>query len=239
LEDIQFLSKISPWQTEQIAAWLKEDKDPSTGIGLFGNWEFIKKHIANGTSLIAVKKNRPIGFVCYSTFNRYSATIKYIGVQNAQKNKGIARKLTTLLTSLLKGHGILVVDLFCSPPKTRIFWQKLGFLDALKYYSNPCPRMYIPLVKYLSQSDEPSNTVGEFLQLWNVPGDMAKERSPTYTWKLEFMKGLRQLTYPIVIPCLADWQLRHTRDGQVIFDQKVTKHKLSLYQDDFLLIAHL
>lgn len=237
--DIQFLDSISSLQAEQISAWLKEDKDPETGIGLFGNWEFIRNDIDAKNSVIAIKNDNPIGFITFS-INGNLATIKYAGVKKQYRNTGVSRKLTELVFEILTKKRVLVIDLFCAPPETRNFWQKLGFFDALKSFSSQGPRMYIPLVESMKTYQKDNTLVeDEFLQLWDMPSHLIDKQPPMFIWKLDFTGQSRKLISPIIFPCLPDWQLRHIVDGQIITNQKVSKHKLGLYKNDFLIVTRL
>lgn len=240
MNNIQFLESISPLQAEQVAEWLKEDKDQKTGIGLYEDWACIRKDIDAKNCLIALIMGTPIGFITYSR-NRNIGTINYAGVQKKYRKIGIGRKLSELVVGLLAQKGLLVVDLFCAPPETRNFWQKIGFSDALKSSSSHGPRMYSALTAQMNtyQKEDSSATSGEFFQLWDNPSHLIKQQPPIFTWKLEFPEYSRKLSSPIISPCLPDWQLRHIVDGQIISNQKVSRHKMELYQNDFLIVTHL
>ena len=85
---------------------------------------------------------------------------------------------------------------------------------------------------YISNKDK--------IELWDVEPYEAEKKNPRWIWYVETQKEM--LLYPIIQPCNCNWNLRWSRDGVVLKEEKVkyfTNDDYELFHSDFLYIDKL
>ncbi|MPW26144.1 hypothetical protein GC105_10120 [Alkalibaculum sp. M08DMB] len=80
----------------------------------------------------------------------------------------------------------------------------------------------------------------DVIELWDAEPYEAEEKEPKWIWYIETKN--EELMYPIIQPCNCNWNLRWSRNGQVITEEKVkyfTDEDYKLYHSQFLCIDKL
>ena len=80
----------------------------------------------------------------------------------------------------------------------------------------------------------------EKIELWDVEPYEAMETEPRWTWYIENDEG--RLLYPILHPCNCNWNLRWSRNGDVLKEDKIkyfTNEDFELFKSKFLYIEKL
>lgn len=94
-----------------------------------------------------------------------------------------------------------------------------------------------PLIKTqpFTEVDNASNK----LELWNIEAHRKNDFKPKWTWKIKSEKNL--LEFPIIHPCNGDWNLKWTKNGEVIKEHQVKRFDLKNKIDycPFLVIKEL
>lgn len=79
----------------------------------------------------------------------------------------------------------------------------------------------------------------EKLELWNVEPISVKGQPPKYSWGMEY-KGIdRELRHPIIFPVNDEWNIKWSRNGQVLYSGKIKKFAPTRECFDFLILKHL
>lgn len=214
--DFQF--NVSPNHSDltEIKKWLIEE-DIEFGKGFYCNWSTIEKAFGC-KQLISINVNGlPIGFLVWSNREIY-AEIDILEIKYDYRNKGIGKYFFENISNYFKEKGFLSIKLFCAPRESEKFWKKMNFL---KYpntgYSLSDLTYYKPLVQ-IQEVTNYSHSKNK-LELWNVEQHQIKKHEPKWTWEVQ--SETNKLPLIIVQPCNPNWNLRWTKNGRVIREDKV------------------
>lgn len=216
--DLEFKINVSPTQSDIniIKKWLI-DEEETYEEGFFCNWNIINNAF-NERRLIALNINdRPIGFVIWRKYEIY-ADIDILEIKPNQRDRGFGKILFEGVSNFLKKQGIVVVKLFCQPRESELFWKKMGFEKMPETrFSQPDLSYYKTLIDVEKKS--PSSKSNNKVELWNVDPYLVDINSPKWTWSIEIKDN--KLELPIIQPIDVDWNLRWTKNGEIIKEDKV------------------
>jgi hypothetical protein len=127
--------------------------------------------------------------------------------------------------------------LFCAPIESEKFWKKMDFIKFPdRGYSESELTYYKPLIE-IQQTTK--NNSDNKIELWNVEPYQIKNHEPKWTWEIN--SNLDKLLLPIIQPCNCNWNLRLTKNGKQIKEDKVKyfSDKNRIEYSPFLLITEL
>lgn len=230
-------------QVEEIEMWLIAERR-KTGDGFYCNWNIIKSSFDNNELATISLNNKTIGFATWRLTTTKTARIEITEVKPTHRRKGVGKKLTNQLLNFLKGKGVCVVDLQCSPDTSEPVWKRLGFVefpDPSKNYNfnnNDNKKLYKILTEHLQISSVQRDN--ETIELWNdEPYTTDENIPPTYIWNLEFIDGTRKLSKPIIHPAHYEWRIRWRISGKTIEDAKIKYFQTEIDFGTFIIIDEL
>lgn len=201
---------------EKIEEWLIEE-ERELNEGFYCNWKTIEKAFNNDELITLKLKEQPIGFLVWSKGEIY-AEIDILEIKPNHQQKGIGKAFFEQISDYFKQKGFLVIKLFCSPRESEKFWKKMGFIKfPVTGYSESDLTYFKPLIRIQSTSENPKtdNTV----ELWDVEPYQKNNNQPKWTWNIELEND--KLKLPILQPCNCNWNLRWSKKGEVIRENKV------------------
>lgn len=229
-------------QVGEIEKWLIEERQ-KTGDGFYCNWNTIKSSYENNELVAISFYNKTVGFATWRITTEKTAKIETAEAKPPHRKKGIGKELTTQLLHFLRGKGVCVVDLQCSPESSEPIWKRLGFLDFpdppenYNFNLGENKKLYKILTEHLHTSSFQSSA--ESIELWNDEPYRTNEKTPTYVWNLEFIHGTRKLSAPIVHPAHYDWRVRWSINGKTIKDCKTKRFVTEIQYGTFVIIEEL
>ncbi len=201
---------------QKIEEWLIEEKR-ELNEGFYCNWTIIEKAFTNKELITLNFNEKPIGFLVWSKAEIY-AEIIILEIKPEHRNSGIGKAFFEQISDYLKQKGFLAIKLFCVPSESEKFWKKMGFVKFPdRGYSESDLTYFKPLIKILpsSENQKTHNTV----ELWNVEPYQKNNNQPKWTWNIELNNNMLML--PIIQPCNCNWNLRWTKNGEIIKEDKV------------------
>ncbi len=228
---------------EKIRAWL-QDEEASHGTGFFCNWHIITDSFENQKMAVLLLKTTPIGFITW--FEREKVTtIQIAEIRHGYRRMGYCRLLAEALFEKLLRKGKFVLELHCQPAASEKAWKKLGFarfpdVDGFARYNSEHGRhLYRILVPYLKPTQ--ATNIKDQVELWSVEPHYVDKASPKWRWKVKFDGTSDRLEKPIIFPAKKDWNIRRTRNGVILKDDKVKY--FDRYEDidfgDFIIIEKI
>lgn len=225
--------KPTETQIAEIGKWLIEEQN-MTGEGFYCNWDSIIYSFNKNKAVVISIDKKTIGFATWKYSYDFTATIDIVEIKPTHRKKGFGKVLILQLFKYFKDKNIFVVDLQCAPASSEKTWKHLGFNSFPDNGEDGNKQLYqilIPSSKTITFNDE-----NEFIELWN--NEPCYE--PTWTWKLEFKEGTRNLIKPIVHPCHNDWRIRWKQKGVTVEDDNVKYFgKNEIYFGKFLIITKM
>lgn len=212
-----FQLNLSPTQSDliEIEKWLIEE-DKTSGDGFYCNWTIIEKAFRNKEFITLNHNDFPIGFLVWSKGEIY-AEIDIMEIKPENRNGGIGKYFFDQIAEYFRNEGFVAIKLFCSPIESEKFWRKMDFIKFPdRGYSESELTYYKPLIEV--QHTINNNSVNK-IELWNVEPYKVKNSEPKWTW--ETHPNLDKLLLPIIQPCNLNWNLRWTRNGEIIREDKV------------------
>lgn len=209
--------KTSPTKTdfEKVKKWLI-DEYKTLNEGFYCNWSIIEKAFGNGNFVTIDLGGMPVGFIVWKKGEIY-AEIDILEIKPDQRGKGIGNYFINEFSEFLRFQEIVAIKLFCSPRESERFWKKLGFTKfPERGYSESDLTYYKPLIEVLSNSNVDTE---HKIELWNVDPYQIKDKLPKWTWCVELSEG--KLRKPILQPCNCNWNLRWTKKGTIIKENKI------------------
>ncbi len=230
-------------QLNEIKAWLIEEEGKSDD-GFYCRWQDITSSFdKNELAIISSKKNA-IGFVTWRISTEKTAHIGIMEVRPGFRRRGVGRHLTNELLCFLKGQGIYVVELQCSPSSSENAWKCLGFLEfptAPNHNFNigANKRLYTIIIEHLPVNLSPLSK--ETIELWDDEPRMIKNNTVCkYLWNVEVMPSTRKLIKPIIHPASYKWRLRWKVNGTIQSDSLIKLFGTQQIDfDSFLIIDEL
>lgn len=221
----------------EILNWLKNDIN-NNGEGFYCNKDIIEKSFERGNLITFKNGNENIGLVTWNEVDRMLINIDIFVIHPSYRGLGFGTFYYNAISDFFRSIGFKIVRLFCRPYTSESFWKKIGltkFPDCV--YTEHKLTYYKVLVdtastSYISNKDK--------IELWDVEPYEAEKKNPRWIWYVETQKEM--LLYPIIQPCNCNWNLRWSRDGVVLKEEKVkyfTNDDYELFHSDFLYIDKL
>lgn len=199
-----------------IENWLiQEDKKYNSGF--YCNWNIIEKSFKSD-KLISLELNKNvIGFVIYSNGDIY-IEIDILEVHHDYRRNGFGKVFFEKIEDVFKKQQVFAIKLFCEPRESEHFWRKMGFIKfPHRGYSESDLTFYKPIIEVKSSTEIP-NSLNK-LELWDVEPYQATNMSPRWSWDIELEND--KLMKPIIQPCNINWNLRWTKNGKIVKEDKV------------------
>jgi GNAT superfamily N-acetyltransferase len=231
---LDFQLNLSPTQPDlkEIEKWLI-DEDKTFGEGFYCNWNIIEKAFRKNELITLNLDNLPIGFLVWSNREIY-AEIDVLEIRPKHRNKGIGKYFFDQISGYFKEKGFLAIKLFCAPRESEKFWKKMDFIKFPdRGHSESDLTYYKPLIETLKTTEVCHSD--NKIELWNVEPYQIKNHEPKWTWKIESEFS------PIIQPCNCNWNLKWTKNGKVIKEDKVKyfSNNQRVEYSPFLLITEL
>lgn len=230
-------------QVKDIENWLI-DESVETGEGFYCNWKVIEASSRKNELATISIKDKAIGFATWQLTTDKTARIEIVKIKSGYRKKGIGKKLITQLISFLKGIGVYVVDLECSPANSEYFWKRIGFLElplslnSIYFTNGGNKKLYRVLIEGLQKDSV--LYADETFELWDDEPFRTNENTPpTFVWNVSLVAGTRILTKSIIHPAHYDWRLRWRCSGKTIKDDKVKRFNPNIVFGPFVIIDAL
>lgn len=222
---------------DEILNWLKDEKKHN-GASFYSNKNIIEQSFEDDNSIVFKLGEKNIGLAIWNNYDELIVDIDIFVIHPNYRNQGLGQFYYNEILNFFRNKGFKVIKLFCAPPISERFWKKIGLIKLpecgcaeheLTYY------MFLvdtASIEYINMSDK--------IELWDTEPYKAKEKKPKWTWYVEIKNGV--LSYPIIHPCNCNWNLRWSRNGQVLKEEKVkyfTNDDFELYNSPFLYIDEL
>lgn len=156
-----------------------------------------------------------IGFLTWEKVGNKYLAINIMEIFPKYRKKGYGRIFYEKAEEYFILNNFIAIKLFCSPKSSEIFWRKMGFTkfpDGV--HSEPELSYYKLLIKTKTISLLCNLT--DKIELWDLEPHQIKEQRPKWTWNLN-----DNIKYPILTPCNFEWNLRVTKNGEIIKNTKV------------------
>lgn len=222
---------------KEILNWLKDEKDHN-GDSFYNNKSVIEKAFVDGECIVLKKGKQNIGLVIWTDKDKKQVEIDIFVIHPDYRRQGVGRFFYNEILNYFRIKGFKTVKLYCEPKKSKLFWEKMGFIK-LPY----CGRTENELTYYTILVDiAPVERVDmiDKVELWNVEPHEIQRKRPKWTWYVKNKNGV--LDKPIIQPCDCNWNLRWSKNGQVVKEGKVkyfTNEDYELYSYPFLYIDEL
>ena len=200
-------------QLAEIKSWLVEEKK-NFNEGFYCNWNIIQNSFNENKLFVLELDNSSIGFITWADHGEQYIDINLVEIHPNFRNQGFGKILYSKTEKFFRECNYLAVKLFCRPESSETFWKKMGFTKfSEKIESEEELTYYKPLINTKELS------VGKFLankiELWDVEPYELKEQEPKWTWEIY------NNNYPILQPCNPNWNLRLTKNGQIVKEDKI------------------
>lgn len=210
---MEVIDKLNNEQLAEIKKFLIEE-DKLSNEGFYCNWNIIEKSFNENCLFALDLDSKIIGFLTWKNYeNRYLA-IEIMEINPKYRNKGFGKLFYDKVEKHFRSKNFIAIKLFCSPKSSEMFWKKMGFTKFPdRGYSEPELSYFKPLIqtKVLSET----NCLMNKIELWDLEPYQIKEQPAKWTWNIEDNK------YPILIPCNSNWNLRLTKNGKIVKENKV------------------
>jgi GNAT superfamily N-acetyltransferase len=242
MNDLEIDFKPTKEHLNTIKAWLIEEREKS-GEGFFCNWEVITDAFAKKTMVLIYKSKSPIGFLTWFDWGAVT-TIQIAEIKPGLRRMGYGRLLAEFFFSKMTQQGVVALNLHCQPTKSEKVWKKLGFKeypnvrDFEDFHDEDGKHLYKILVPHLKPSSPKENN--ERIELWSVEPYQTTNNPPLWQWYPKFEKNNRTLVKPIIFPGKRDWNIRWTKEGKIMIDDKVKRFgKMEIDFCNFIIITQL
>ena len=224
--------EITNFELKEIEDWLKEELLTSNN-SFYHNWNLIAKAYSENKIVVLKNEINVIGFLIWCDFNIY-AEIDVFEIKPEFRKRGVAKYFFIEVSTFFKSHDFLAIKLFCEPEESEIFWIKMGFRKFPKIgYSISELTYFKPLIEI----NEPTTKIDENnkLELWDLEPHQIKDTKPKWIWSIN-----TEIFLPILNPCNSNWNIRWTRNGKVIRENKVKRFsKTETVFGNFLFLEEL
>ncbi|MBM7561512.1 GNAT family N-acetyltransferase [Fusibacter tunisiensis] len=221
---------------EEILVWLKRECDIN-GVGFYNNKNIIVDSFHSGNAIVLKHRGENIGLVTWSR-NEILVNIDIFVIDSSYRGKGYGNFFFQAISEYFRNKGFKAIKLFCEPKSSERFWIKMGFKKLPYTGRSEHELTYYGVLVNTASITSKCNT--DKIELWDVEPYEVEKEGPKWTWYLE--KQNEELLYPIIQPCDCNWNLRWSRNGQVIKEDKVkyfTDKDYELYSYPFLYINKL
>jgi len=213
IRKMELISNPNIEQLVEIKNFLIEE-DKLYKEGFYCNWNIIEKSFSENHLFAMGLDNEIIGFLTWTNYGNQYLAIDIMEIFPKYRNKGFGEIFYDKAEKYFMANNVFAIKLFCSPKSSEIFWKKMGFTKFPdRGYSEPELSYYKPLIQTKVLSD--TNNLTDKIELWDLEPYQVKEQPAKWTWNIEDNK------YPILTPCNSNWNLRLTKNGQIIKEDKV------------------
>lgn len=212
-----------------IKVWLKTEED-TFGSGFYCNWSEIEKSFEKDKLITFSKNDQTIGFICWNTYSYPYAEIDIMEMHPELRGNGYGKKFYKFVEEYFREKNFFAIKLFCAPAESEIFWKKMGFQKFPKRgYGESELTYYKPLLETNKLTE---HTEGDKVELWDLEPYQVKEQKAKWTW------GISKESPPIIHPVNSDWNLRLTKGGKILIEDKVKKFDIidDIFYGPFLFI---
>lgn len=200
-------------QLAEIKNFLIEE-DQLNNDGFYCNWNIIEKSFHENHLFALDLKGEILGFLTWTSYENQYLAIDIFVVNQKYRNKGFGKIFYEKVEKYFMENNFIAIKLFCSPKSSEMFWKKMGFTKFPdRGHSEPELSYYKPLIQTKVLSD--NNNLTDKFELWDLEPYQIKGQTAKWTWSIEDNK------YPILTPCNSNWNLRLTKNGQLIKEDKV------------------
>ncbi|MBE9468619.1 MAG: GNAT family N-acetyltransferase [Bacteroidetes bacterium] len=213
-------------QLNEIREWL-EYEDRQSNKGFFCQWNTIEPAFKKGNAfLLSDDDNKAIGFLTFYISDKI-VDIGIAEVKPSERKKGIGGNLIKLCSDYFIKQGVQVVQLYCDPKSSEIFWKKIGFKSFPKGVINDS-RIYlykiiVPHLDYFNESSD--DNLNEIIELWDEADHIVEscKMTPKWRWKIEREKESDKLTLPLIHPAESEWTVCFKK-GNKIYEKRIMKN---------------
>ena len=227
-------TKPNEQDINEILKWLK-----SYGDGFYNNKSTIEKAFVDGECIVLKKGKQNIGLVIW-TDNKDEKQVKIdiFVIHPDYRRQGLGRFFYNEILNYFRIKGFKTVKLSCEPKKSKLFWEKMGFIKLPDCGCTENELTYYTILVDIAPMER-ENMIDK-VELWNVEPHEIQRKRPKWTWYVKNTDGV--LDKPIIHPCDCNWNLRWSKNGQVVREGKVkyfTNEDYELYSYPFLYIDEL
>lgn len=232
-----YILNLSPTQYDlnQIEKWLIQEYEISRE-GFYCNWNIIEKAFHNKSLITLIENDFPIGFLVWQKVEIY-AELDIMVIKPDYRNREIGKYFLNQIAEYFKKNGFLAVKCFCSSKESERFIKKMEFIEFpfIGYYQSEMT-YYKPLID-IQQATE--NNPNNKIELWCFDPYEIRRKNHQPKWRWEINANLDKLSLPILQPCHPDWNLRWTKNGKIIKEDKVKYFSDNniIYYSTFLYIS--
>ena len=197
----------------EIKSWLLQERK-NFNEGFYCNWNIIENSFNKNELFVLEFEKMIVGFISWTDHYGKYVDIDIMEIDPKFRSKGLGSILYNKTEEFFRDNNYLVIKLFCSPESSELFWQKMKFIKfPLRGYSESELTYYKPLinVKELSHDRFLTNKI----ELWDIEPYQIKEQESKWTWEIS------QDNCPILHPCNPNWNLRQTRNRQIVKEGKI------------------
>ena len=200
----------------EIEKWFIDERKKYDD-GFYCNWNIIEKSF-NKNEVVSFKFNgENIGFAVWSQGDIYTE-IDIFEIHPDFRKKGIGKIFYDKIENIFREKGSLAIKLFCEPRESEIFWRKMGFIKfPIRGYSESDLTFFKPIIDVCPLTD--NSDCQNKIELWDVEPYQADRKSPRWTWEIEIKD--KKLIRPIIQACNVNWNIRWTKNGKSIKEDKV------------------
>lgn len=226
----QIKRKVTEGELLEIKIWL--GNEAANNSGFYHNWNIIEKAKLDNQLFIIKDQSCVIGFLVWSNREIY-AEIDIFEIIPSHRKKGIGEYFFNEVCKYWNENNFCVLLLFCEPKESEKFWKKMNFikfpdtiqsLHKLTYYK--------PLIQINNSNTEID--MYNKLELWDVEPHLVNDTNPQWYWNISVENFL-----PILAPCESDWNIRLTKNGKVVDENKVKRFSRNIGHSPFLYIIEL
>ncbi|MFO7734966.1 MAG: GNAT family N-acetyltransferase [bacterium] len=209
---------LSPSKTDlKIIEKRLIEEDSLYNEGFYCNWNIIEKSFESNKLITFESNAKIIGFAVYSKYNIY-VDIDILEINRNYRKKGFGKIFLNEIAQEFTNQKIIAIRLFCQPQESEHFWRRMGFIKfpTTGYFESDLI-FYRPLIEVTKSN----GTLDNFnkLELWDVAPYQLTNNSPRWIWNLELSNN--KLEKPIIQPCNLNWNLRWTKNGEIVKEDKV------------------
>lgn len=237
MNDYKIVTNPTKKDLNEIMGWLKEEYELN-GEGFYCNRNIISSEQKVGTLIVFKIDNSCVGFVVWGKTYEFVIDINIFVIHPDYRGKNFGRIFYNLVRDRFKNDSIKVFKLFCEPASSERFWKKMGFYKLPKFRYSQHELTYYSILADTASSNYIEGA--DIIELWDVEPVWAEDVEPKWIWYVEIKNN--ELILPIVHPCDCNWQIRWSRNGKVLKEEKVkyfTKKNFEFYYDKFLIISDL
>ena len=200
-------------QLNELETWLKQEFDTSKE-GFYCNWNTIQKSFKRNQLITCSINDEIVGFISWSTNSkRQYVDIDIFEIHPKFRQLGYGKRLYQLGETYFKSKDFKAVILFCEPRESEPFWRKMNFIKfPPRGYSESDLYYYRPLIEVNLPVDEATDNK---LELWDMQPYAINGKRPKWIW------DINSNSQPVLHPCNGDWNLRLTKKGVVLKEDRV------------------